>query len=141
MIAENRYTGPMSRAAVLLFLALGSCSSHQYFRPREVVLVRSPGGVPATQYALGEAGNRVGRLNVWSRGAWREDRDEGSRTVIHLGLEIANTSQGTLFIEVDEVRLHSISGEGRQIDALARVYRATTWRGSDRAASRARWAS
>ena len=48
----------------------------------------------------------------------REDRDDGSRTVIHLGLEITNISQGTLFIEVDEVRLHSIVGEGRQIDAL-----------------------
>ena len=49
----------MTRGVVMLFglalLALGACSSHQHFRPREASMVQSSAGYPAAQYQLGEA--------------------------------------------------------------------------------------
>ncbi len=110
----------MSRMAVVLLLVLSSCASHQYFRPRESSIVESPAGYPAAQYALGEVDNRVGRINVWSRGAEVVDRDDGTWTVIHLGLEITNTSQGVLAINVEEVELRSITIHTQRIDVLNR---------------------
>lgn len=110
----------MVRVTLVLLLALSSCASHQYFRPRESSMVESPAGFPAAQYALGEEGNRVGRINVWSRGARVVDRDDGTWTAIHLGLEITNTSQGFLSVDIQAIELHSITSETQRIEILDR---------------------
>ena len=62
----------------------------------------------------------MGRINVWSRGAEVVDRDDGTWTIIHLGLEITNTSQGFLKVNVDEVELHSITSDTQRIEVLDR---------------------
>ena len=71
----------MRRGALLLLLALGSCASHQYFRPRETTIVQSPAGYPAARYTLEAEDKSVGRINVWSRGAWREERAQSIRVM------------------------------------------------------------
>ena len=108
----------MPRATLLLLFALGSCASHQYFRPHEAAIVQSPAGYPAARYELEAEDKRAGRINVWSRGAWREDRDNETWTIIHLGLEITNLSAETLSVDLDEIQLRSIVSEGGQIEIL-----------------------
>lgn len=78
-------------------------------------MVESPTGYPAAQYALGEGSDQVGRISVWSQGA----RKDGSWTVIHLGLEITNTSDEILTVSIDDVELRSIVSETQNIDVLA----------------------
>lgn len=100
------------------YACLPACSHSVYFRPREHATGESPGGIPAAEYQLDQAGEML----LWSQGGWREDGDDGDeQSVIHFGLEVENDSEELLEIVVDEFRLRIRLEDGRSIGELMPV--------------------
>jgi hypothetical protein len=88
----------------LCLLAGSGCASYQAFVPIADVTAPSPEAEhTAADYALGPAQQRWGNVQVWTHGAYREEREGAARTVVHIGFSVHN--QGASPLRLDEKRL------------------------------------
>lgn len=87
-------------------LVFGGCAaSRQYFLPTEQVHGATLQGYPESIYTLTGAQGHFGEAKVWSRGAYR---GEGGTTVVHVSIEINNTSAAPAQLSGADVRLDPV---------------------------------
>jgi hypothetical protein len=111
------------RAAVLLLVLLGAgCATPQAFVPLAEVTRAAPDGLHgAADYRL-EQPSRRAHVQVWSRGAYRDDTEGKAVTIVHVGFSVEN--QGPTPIRLDEKRLflQDIGSTEGGIEQLAPVH-------------------
>jgi hypothetical protein len=101
----------------LALLALCGCAaSRQYFQPTERVHGVTVQGYREAIYELMGPHGRFGEAKLWSRGGYRGPH---GRTVIHLAIEVHNTSSDVLELRSAEVKLDPVRTEHGQLAALA----------------------
>jgi hypothetical protein len=107
----------MTRLLLIFTLLLGGCAARwQYFQPTEHVHGTTLQGFKEAIYELHGPQGRFGEAKVWSRGAYR---GPGGRTVIHLGIELHNTSGVTLELYAADVRLDRVRTAGGVLTEVA----------------------
>jgi hypothetical protein len=102
--------------------ATGCTAARQHFIPREDVRAQSPRGWPSAQYAVSIGGQTAGEAKVWSEGASVVDDDaDDDRTILHVGFEIENRTDGELDFDVDRCRvIDAVIDDGQISDLGAR---------------------
>src|SRR5262245_61736723 len=108
-----------------IVLAVGCAENRQYFRPTEHVYGQTMQGHPEAIYSLAGQLGPFGEAKVWSSGAFRE----GDGALLHVRLDLHNTSGAPILIHPDQIRLdpvrigntllHDISPVERQALAVA----------------------
>jgi hypothetical protein len=102
---------------VISALALAGCAaSRVYFQPTEHVRGTTDQGFREAIYPLVGPHGPFGEAKVWSRGAYR---GPGNRTVIHLGIEIHNTSAAPIVLDARDVRLDPVRTDDGALPNLA----------------------
>lgn len=87
----------------LLALLAAGCATPQAFVPVADLTRVAPDGVHgAADYQLVDPSRRA-HVQVWSRGAYRDDREGKAITLVHVGFSVEN--QGPTPIRLDEKRL------------------------------------
>jgi len=92
------------RVGLLLLVLLGAaCATPQAFVPVAEVTRAAPDGLHgAADYQLDQHSRRA-HVQVWSRGAYRDDTEGKANTIVHVGFSVEN--QGSTPIRLDERRL------------------------------------
>jgi hypothetical protein len=93
-----------SSLLILIGSLLGTgCATPQAFVPLAEVRTAAPDGVHgAADYQLDRPSQR-GHVQVWSRGAYRDDSEGPARTIVHIGFSLQN--EGTTPLRLNEQRL------------------------------------
>lgn len=95
-------------AAIPVSLALAACgSTPESFEPSERATARSPEGYSAAEYELVSRDGALGDAKVWSHGARTMSVDGVSRTVVHVGFALENTSDEAIVLDLDRLTLDS----------------------------------
>jgi hypothetical protein len=98
----------------VIALSAACAENHQYFRPTERVSGHTAGGEAEALYALNGPFGPFGEAKVWSAGAFR---DQG-RTVLHVAIELHNTSGVLIEVDPAQVRLDPVRVGQRLIHGL-----------------------
>jgi hypothetical protein len=94
------------RLALISVLLLGGCAaSRQYFQPTERVRGVTIQGYRESIYPLMGPHGHFGEAKLWSRGAYR---GPGGLTVVHVSIEIHNTSGAHIELAATDVRLDPV---------------------------------
>ncbi len=73
----------------LVLLSLAGCAAPQAFGPVAPVTRPGPDGVTvAAQYVVESSGQRLGEMQVWSRGAYRAEVEGKAQTLVQIGLSL-----------------------------------------------------
>ena len=106
----------MPRLLLVTALVLAGCAaSRQYFEPTERVRGATLQGYPESIYELTGPQGHFGEAKVWSRGSYR---GEGG-TVVHVSIEIHNTSGQNVELKSQDVRLDPVHTEDGVLTDLA----------------------
>lgn len=93
----------------ILLLAITNCATQPApFRPTERVESESPTGEPESVYDVVVGDQRYGEAKVWSAGVYEADVEGAPRTLVHVAIEIENTSGAELALDPRSIRLESI---------------------------------
>jgi hypothetical protein len=96
----------MPRFALIALLLLAGCAAHrQYFQPTERLHGTTVGGYPEALYTLAGPQGQFGEAKIWSNGAYRS----ANESVIHVGIEIHNTSGQPIELRAADVELESVA--------------------------------
>jgi hypothetical protein len=110
--------GALRVGLFLLALLAAGCATPQAFVPVAEVTRAAPDGLHgAADYQLAEPSRRA-HVQVWSRGAYRDDPEGQAITLVHVGFSVEN--HGPTPIRLDEKRLFledigSMEGDIRQL--------------------------
>jgi hypothetical protein len=96
-------------------LLCGCAASRQYFEPAERIQGQTVGGDKVAIYPLTAAGTQFGEAKLWSHGAYQTDTGSD---VVHVGLEIHNTSATTLELRPEELRLDVMHEDAGPLSGL-----------------------
>lgn len=112
----------------LLFLATGACgASEASFEPTEHVAASGHAGQPAASYDVRTGAGPIAHVNVWSQGAYRDNRD---RPIVHLTLEVRNLGREPIRLGRDLLRLEPFATSGAPL-AAARLLAVQSDEGRD----------
>jgi hypothetical protein len=111
--APRRQTGRRSRLAAALQIGAllvavsfsGCAASRQYFQPTERVRGSTLQGYPEAIYELVGPAGPFGEAKVWSRGSYR---GPNKATVVHVSIEIHNTSAVPTQLNAADVKLDPV---------------------------------
>ena len=93
----------LGTAVLVLALLVAGCATPQAFVPLAEVTRAAPDGQHgAADYRLEQPARRA-HVQVWSRGAYRDDSEGKAVTLVHVGFSVEN--QGPTPIRLDEKRL------------------------------------
>jgi hypothetical protein len=81
---------------------------HEEFGPTEHVEGQTVEGYKEAIYDLATGDRRLGKVKVWSRGAYSASVNGKSQTVIHVGFTVDNGGDMPISLEVPEVQLESV---------------------------------
>jgi hypothetical protein len=99
----------MQKLSIIMFavslVACGGTSRPESFEPAERATAQSPQGYTAAEYELATPRGDLGDVKVWSRGARVMEVNGVSRTVVHVGFEVDNSSVWA--IELEELAMDS----------------------------------
>jgi hypothetical protein len=85
------------------------CVSGQAFMPVANVSALSPDGKErASEYPVEINHQRVGTARVWTNGAYRTEVQGSTRTVVHVGFALDNTSSAPLSLDPKQLRLQDV---------------------------------
>jgi hypothetical protein len=96
----------MPRFALIAILLAGCAAHRQYFQPTERQHGETVHGYPEALYTLVGPHGQFGEGKVWSNGAYHSARGE---SVVHVGIEIHNTSGEPIELRAADVELESVA--------------------------------
>jgi hypothetical protein len=94
-----------SLALIAVLIVSGCAANRQYFRPTERQQGHTAQGHPEAIYTLTGPNGQFGEAKIWSRGAYRGQDDA---SIIHVGIELHNTSGTPLSLHAADVVLDSV---------------------------------
>src|SRR4051794_31152130 len=109
------------RKMMLTSLAIGlfGCATSQDFRPADNSLALSPtGDYRASLYDVALNGAPVGRVRVWSSGAYKSSIGDHKVTLVKVNLQVENTSRMALTVDLARSWLDNVEVGSRR-SALA----------------------
>jgi hypothetical protein len=98
----------MKKLSIMIAASLVACggsTTPESFEPSERATARSPQGYTAAEYEMATPRGDLGDVKVWSRGARVMEVKGISRTVVHVGFELDNSSEQA--IELQDLALDS----------------------------------
>ncbi len=91
----------------LVLLPLVACSP-SYVAVSGTATISPDGERHALEYPVGAKDARRGKIELWSEGAEREELDGSLQTLIHVGMELHNTSSEPLRLDPEQLRLDDV---------------------------------
>jgi hypothetical protein len=97
----------MPRLALIAVLLAGCAANRQYFQPTERQHGETVRGYPEAIYTLVGSQGQFGEAKLWSNGAYVS----GGESVIHVAIEVHNTSAHPIELRAADVELESVATE------------------------------
>jgi hypothetical protein len=84
------------------------CVPSAYVAVSGTAVISPDGERHAAEYPVGDRAERRGKIELWSEGAEREELDGSLQTLIHVGMELHNTSAEPLRLDREQLRLDDV---------------------------------
>jgi hypothetical protein len=98
-----------------LLTGLLGCATTQDFKPADNTSAYSSSGTPAVVYNIATDGGRIGRVRIWSKGAYKAELQGNKVTMIKISMEVENASAHPVTLDVERSWIDSLSYGDREL--------------------------